>query len=103
MSRHCRREPWKSNFRKGRCELRGLWTVGRCVPCWRVWRDDRAAGRNAHLDRGGGDRSATWFCRVERSGADSAGGKSILWSSVHLSRETWRSDKSAVVLWGGAV
>ena len=31
MSRLCRREPWKSNFRKGRCELQGLWTWWRRV------------------------------------------------------------------------
>ena len=46
--------------------LLGLWMWWRCARCWSVWSDDWAAGRNAHLDRGGSDGSTAWIHRLER-------------------------------------
>src|SRR5215470_5071745 len=70
----------------------------RYARCWSVWQDDRATGRNAHLDRSRSNRSATRFYRVERDGAERTQGKPVLGSRVRFSWSSRRSDQAAVVV-----
>src|SRR5262249_48165824 len=94
----CRQGRWKSKLEKGWCGLLARSMCKRYVRCWSAWQDDRAAGRNAHLDRSRSYRSAARFYRVERDGAERTQGKSILGSRVRVSWSSWGSDQAAVVV-----
>src|SRR5437899_1790513 len=68
-----------------------------CVQRSSVCSDDRAASRNAHLDRRRSDGSTSWIYGPEWDGPDSAPGESVLWSRVRVSWAAGRFDQDVVV------
>src|SRR6266436_1308289 len=88
---------WKSNCRRGKFASRAVSKQKHCAPCWNVCSDDRAAGGNAHLDRGGSYRSAARFHGTERDGADGSPGESVFRTCVCVSWTAGRSDQDVVV------
>src|SRR5260370_38205799 len=97
VSSRCSWGRWKSNCRRGKFASRAVSKQKHCAPCWNVCPDDRTAGGNAHLDRGGSYRPATRFHGTERDGADGAPGKSVFRTCVCVSWTAGRSDQDVVV------
>ena len=85
VSSRCSLGRWKSNCRRGKFASRAVSKQKHCVPCWNVCSHDRAAGGNAHLDRGGSYRSAARFHGTERDGADGSPGESVFRACVCVS------------------
>src|SRR6267154_1852511 len=74
-----------------------MWEQKHCAPCWSICSDDRAAGRNADLDRGRSDGSTAWIYGLEWNGANGAQRKSIFGSRFRFSWAARRSDQDVVV------
>ena len=60
---------------------------------------DLVNGKHQHLDHSSGDLHAPRLHRIKRGGANGAGTESILRTCVRLSRQTRRSDQTALVRW----
>jgi len=69
-----------------------------CAPCWNVCSDDRAAGGNAHLDRGGSYQSETRFHGTERDGADGSPEESVFRTCVCVPWTAGRSDQDVAII-----
>src|SRR5260370_30457057 len=87
----------RSTSPKGMFTSRGEWIWWCCAPRWSVCSDDRAAGRDAHLDRCRSDGSAARIYGTEWTGADDPSGESVLRSCVRVSWAARRSDQDVVV------